>query len=294
MRPWSPRLLQALEDVITGGQGGHEASAIGHYRSAGKLSRFFRVLNLDFHVGGGSRCPAVFALLQALNADPEQHERLVAVLESAVLPAEYPDPEMLERVLKHLREPLAAEGLALRRVGAAYKLQALTGNVPATSQLAATAARLSLGSVEADFDRATKGADSDPEASITAACSTLESVCKCILEEMQQPMPSKKDVKALVNEVASHLQLSPSRSDLPPEWEHDLKQILGGLATVAWGIGSLRTHAGDAHGRGRKPLKVDARIARFAIHAASTLSVFLLDTWQQRAPAKNGARQGGA
>lgn len=293
MRPWSPRLLQALEDVVTGGPGGHEASAIGHYRSAGQLSRFFRVLNLEFQVGGGSRCPAVFALLQSLNAEAKQRERLVAVLEAAVLPAEYPDPEMLERVLKHLREPLAAEGLALRRVGDAYRLQPASGNVAATNQLVEAAARLSLGSVQADFDRATARADSDPEASITAACSTLESVCKCILEEMRHPMPSKKDVKALVNEVASHLQLSPSRTDLPAEWEHDLKQILGGLASVAWGIGSLRTHAGDAHGRGRKPLKVDARIARFAIHAASTLSVFLLDTWQQRPPAKSGARQSG-
>ena len=107
-------------------------------------------------------------------------------------------------------------------------------------------------------------------------------------------MPSKKDVKALVNEVASHLQLSPSRSDLPPEWEQDLKQILQGLASVAWGIGSLRTHAGDAHGRGRKPLKVDARIARFAIHAASTLCVFLLDTWQQRSAATVRGEQAGA
>lgn len=288
MRPWSPRLLQAVEDVVTGGGGLGVAKPVGLYRSAADLARFFRRLNIEFRVGPQqARCAAAMNLLQSLNGNPEQSPQLVAVLEAAVLPSDYRDAAMLERVLKHLRDPLAAEGLALRLVNRAYKAQPLSGNVPATNQLLATAARLSLGSVEADFQRATQRADSDPEAAITAACSTLESVCKCILEEMQQPMPSKKDVKALVSEVASHLQLSPSRTDLPAEWEHDLKQILQGLASVAWGIGSLRTHAGDAHGRGRKPLKVDARIARFAIHAASTLSVFLLDTWQQRPPADN-------
>ncbi len=284
MTPWGPRLLQALQEVITGAQGLSDQKSVGIYRSGPDLAAFFRRLNLDFRLGAKqSRCPTAYQFLASLNGAPQQ--LLVSVLEAAACPDDYEDPEMLGRVVEHLREPLAGEGLALRLVGTAYKLQPLAGNVPATTQLVAAAARHSLGSVEADFDRATQRAESDPEAAITAACSTLESVCKCILEEMKQPLPNKKDVKALVNEVAGHLHLSPARTDLPPEWEQDLKQILGGLATIAWGIGSLRTHAGDAHGRGRAPVKVDARIARLAIHTASTLSVFLLDTWQQRSPA---------
>ncbi|MFY9343122.1 MAG: abortive infection family protein [Planctomycetota bacterium] len=285
MKPWSPRLLQALEDVITGGPGGSDEPSVGHYRSAGKLHRFFRSLDIDFQVGGQSRCAAVFDLLRGLNSNPKEHKRLVAVLEAAVLPADYADPAMLERVLKHLESALAAEGFALRRIGPDYRLQPRAGSVAAANELAVVAARLSLASVEADFARATQRADNEPEGAITAACSLVESVCKPILDEMAKPLPNKKDIKALVQDVASHLRLSPARTDLPAEWEADIKQILTGLVSVAGGIGALRTHAGDAHGRGRKPVAVDSRIARFAIHAASTLSVFLLDTWQQRSPA---------
>lgn len=71
--------------------------------------------------------------------------------------------------------------------------------------------------------------------------------------------------------------MSPDR-----EVPHDIKQILGGLANVAGGIGALRTRAGDAHGRGRGTPRVDARVARLAVHSASTLALFLIETWQNR------------
>lgn len=52
------------------------------------------------------------------------------------------------------------------------------------------------------------------------------------------------------------------------------------------GIGSLRTHVGDAHGREKGFVRIDARIARLAIHSASTVSLFIIETWQRRHPAK--------
>jgi hypothetical protein len=51
---------------------------------------------------------------------------------------------------------------------------------------------------------------------------------------------------------------------------------------VAKGIGSLRTHAGDAHGRERGYGRIDARIARLAIHTSSTLALFLIETWETK------------
>src|SRR5436190_1157601 len=83
--------------------------------------------------------------------------------------------------------------------------------------------------------------ENDPAGAITSACSTVESVCKCLLDELKQPYPIKKDIQGLSNEVAKHLGLSPSRTDLPEDLAKDLKQILGGLQTVANGIGALRT-----------------------------------------------------
>ena len=63
----------------------------------------------------------------------------------------------------------------------------------------------------------------------------------------------------------------------------DIKHILGGLASVACGIGALRSNAGDAHGRGRGTPRVDARVTRLAFHSASTLPLFFIETWRERA-----------
>ena len=57
-----------------------------------------------------------------------------------------------------------------------------------------------------------------------------------------------------------------------------MRQILSGLATIIGGVGALRTHGGDAHGREKGYARIDARIARLSIHAASTAALFLIET----------------
>jgi hypothetical protein len=78
---------------------------------------------------------------------------------------------------------------------------------------------------------------------------------------------------------------SPSRSSAAlgkPSLENDIRQVLGGLTSVVKGIGALRTHAGDAHGREKGYRRIDTRIARFAINAASSIALFLIDTWERQ------------
>ena len=65
-----------------------------------------------------------------------------------------------------------------------------------------------------------------------------------------------------------------------------MRTILGGLNSVVNGVGALRTHGGDAHGRERGYRRIDPRIARLAIHSASTVSLFLVETWQMKHPTK--------
>lgn len=63
-----------------------------------------------------------------------------------------------------------------------------------------------------------------------------------------------------------------------------MRQILGGLTSVAKGIGALRTHGGDAHGREHSHSRLDTRTANFAINAASSIALFLIETWELRYP----------
>jgi hypothetical protein len=44
----------------------------------------------------------------------------------------------------------------------------------------------------------------------------------------------------------------------------------------------LRTHGGDAHGREKGFKRIDARIARLALNAASTIALFLIETWERK------------
>jgi hypothetical protein len=117
---------------------------------------------------------------------------------------------------------------------------------------------------------------------VTAACSLIESVCRSILIELKLELPPKKDIDGLVRAVQGPLGLSPGRTDIPTEIEADVRQVLGGLTSVAKGIGALRTHGGDAHGRERGFRRIDARIARMAINAAGSLALFFIETWEQQ------------
>jgi len=163
--------------------------------------------------------------------------------------------------------------------------------IPARAGLAKTADILNFDTVQRDIDRALKAAERDPESAVTSASSTLESVCRSILVELGQPLPAKKDIRTLFRAVAQHLQLGADRSDLDRAIAEDVKTILGGLATITQGIGALRTKFGDAHGRERGYARIDGRIADLAINASSTISLFLLETWQKRYPNRTLKRE---
>lgn len=277
-----PQTITALAEVVTGGPGGDSRASIGHYRSGPKLERFFAELNVELRIGNASRVPAVVAVLEHENRQAEGKATIIRIIEAAADPRDYLDDELkLTAVVDYMNKRLRYDGCELRKIGQVFKVVALATNTVAAAALKEKAKTLDLDSVHSDFERALTEADPDPPGAITAACSTVESVCKCILDEMGKPYPTNRDIKGLVGEVAKHLNLSPGRDDLPKEWEQDIRTILSGLFNVIAGIGSLRTHAGDAHGKGKNPVPADARIARLAIHAASTVSLFYIETWQR-------------
>lgn len=145
----------------------------------------------------------------------------------------------------------------------------------------------SLDTVARDLDRAIVSVKSDPESAVTSACSTIESVCRSILIELNLPLPSKKDIKGLYNAVKGPLGLNPDKTTIDSHIADDVRKILGGLATTIEGIGALRTHAGDAHGREKGFSRIDPRIASLAVHSASSVALFLIETWNRKYPQKD-------
>jgi hypothetical protein len=236
-------------------------------------------LNLDFRIVGASRVPAVRSLLIEANQKTDGQQTLGRVIEAVADARDFlDDPDRLLAVVDYMNKRLSYDKFQLRKRGQQYRLVNVATDSQITESLRGKVKDLELDSVRHNFERAVERAEADPEGAITSACSTIESVCKCLLDHMKQPYPKKQDVGHLAAEVQRHLKLSPDRPDV----EEDVRRILGGFSNVSAGIGALRTHAGDAHGRGKKVARVDSRIARLAINSASTVALFLIETWQEK------------
>lgn len=169
---------------------------------------------------------------------------------------------------------------ALERYGLAYgfggKIYGASVSTPSRS-LADMLRELSITEINDEFNRAYQSVDGDPPSAVTAACAIVEAMCKTYIAESSLEPPSKQTIKDLWKVVSKDMNLSPDRVE-----EEDLKRILSGLTSITDGVGSLRTHAGSAHGHGNRSYRFEPRHARLAVHSAHSLCLFVLETWHKR------------
>jgi Abortive infection C-terminus len=286
MPAFSPQAITALVQVVTGGSGNAGGSRIGHYRTGAHLEMFFGNLGLDLHIGMNGRVPAVRNLLTTINLSPDGREQLVPAFEAAASALEYASdpPGQHEEALNYLNLALRADGCELVEHSGRYRLLAVGAQSAAAASVRETADALDLDTVLRHLDDALATVSTRPDAAIRSACSTLESVCSTILTRLGVPLPTDRSITPLYSETARALNLSLDREDLSA----DIRRILGGMANTVAGIGSLRTHAGDAHGQAAGTALPEARIARLAVHAAAAVSEFLIRTWQDQSRTTTG------
>lgn len=280
----SPQTVEALVQVISGGSGTSMLPSIGIYRSGPKLESFMRACGVRMSMGSASRMPTLAAAIEGVVARGDV-DTLRKIIEAAANPADFiGDSARGEAVIEYLNERLIFDRMVLRKRGTKVELVDAQSNAPIVSALSDALAPINFDTVTRDLDRALASADSDPEDSVTSACSVIESVCRSIIVELDLEMPPKKDIQALYKVVRHALGLSPG-DKIPDEIAEDVRSVLSGLVACVQGVGSLRTHGGDAHGRERGfNRRIDARIARLAIHSASALALFLIETWQLKYP----------
>jgi len=282
---FSPATLKALVDVVSGGSSNASAPPIGIYRTASQIEGLMMECDLDFHVMPMmSRVASLTGFMRDLQTvDPDGKRKLIQVIERVCEPHDYGhDPERQGVVVAHLNRFLVRDGMEVVLRGDRPQLVAARQSGAVIAAVAAKVTTIDFDTVRRDIERALSSAEDDAEDAVTAACSTIESVCRSILVELSIPLPAKKDIDGLLRAVQEPLDLSPARTDLPKEIADDVRQVLSGLVTTVKGIGALRTHAGDAHGRERGFRRIDSRIAKLAIHAASTLTLFLIETWERK------------
>ena len=134
-----------------------------------------------------------------------------------------------------------------------------------------------ISSIDQEFSRALTNVESNPREAVSAASNILESICKVYIAEEALEMPVKQDLKPVWTVVRKHLGFDPSVVE-----DQDLQQVLSGMISVVDGIGALRTHASSAHGAGKKSYKLEPRHARLAVHAAHTVTLFVLESWRRK------------
>lgn len=276
-------VIEALVETISGGHGMDATEPpIGIYRSASAIDGFLMSCGIDPSRDAGSRLPKLRAALIAAAKEDDGFERIRRCIEKVTDPRGYTGKQdKAAAVLEAMNTSLRGDGFEVAIINGGAQLRKLGANSSVLQELSSKSLTLDFDTVSHEIDRALKGVEDDPEDSVTAACSLIEAVCRSVLIELGLPLPSKKDVDGLVKAVQEPLNLSPGRANLPEEVAGDIRQILSGLTSVAKGVGALRTHAGDAHGRERGRARIDARIARLAIHSASTLALFLIETWER-------------
>ena len=219
--------------------------------------------------------------LRAANLDPalDKAQLLGGILQELmeVDPSWEPAVEELEKRRERIRKTLAKHALQYREGG---QVLGAAAGAP-TRSLETTLRTRDLVSVEQEFQRALESVESDPAASVTAASAILEALCKVYIHDEKIELPKDQTIKPLWGAVQKHLGLDPALIE-----DDDLKRILSGLSSIVDGLGAFRTHVGSAHGRGRRSYRIQSRHARLAIHAAHTLTQFVLETWDDR---KQGA-----
>ena len=156
---------------------------------------------------------------------------------------------------------------------------------PLDETIQALAASLDLEGLNKEVSRLERATDEDPSLAVGTAKEMVETVCKTILQERTGSSPTE-DLPRLVRAVAKELSLLPDSIPSNAKGSDVMRRLLSNLNQVAQGLAELRNLYGTGHGRDGRFIGIKPRHARLAVGAATTLSVFLLETHLERSPSR--------
>jgi len=209
---FSPFVIKALVDAITGGAGNDQLPPIGIYRSGRKIEQFFLDCGLDMRIGASSRVPATTDFLRNTARQWDGDQALERIIARVTDPRDYlAQPEKGQAVLESLNAALQPDGLAVVSVGGKSQLVEKGAAGVSLRAFAEKVALLDFDTVQRDIERALGSVKDDPEDAVTSACSLIEAVCRSILIELSMPLPAKKDIDGLIRAVQEPIGLPESR-----------------------------------------------------------------------------------
>ena len=156
-------------------------------------------------------------------------------------------------------------------------VRALNPATAATADAKRIADDMSSDYVMGQVTRMRESIDRDPALAIGSAKEFVETVAKGILREKKVPLSGSENFPSLVNLVRRNLNLSVS-----PTMNNSLKGVLSGLGNIIQGVAEIRGDLGTGHGAVPETPRPDPAMARLAVGMATTLGVFLYETYQNQ------------
>lgn len=184
------------------------------------------------------------------------------------------EKKAIEEILPQIGQQLLDRVSALKLAMQSVESIAADPSSAITSSFTKVASTLGYKEVIRVWRDAQSAVFTNPDAAITKACSLVESVCKHIIHDAGAELPSRQDMQGLYKCASKCLKL-----DADGQADADLRGLCSGLNTTASSVGSLRTHFGDAHGRGPEQKALASSHAQLSVSSAGTVSTFLMERW---------------
>jgi hypothetical protein len=215
-------------------------------------------------------------------------EILLGFLAQMVHPVVQPDTDRAAQIVSELNRLLGPDGWMLKPQkqisGRPVYAPARIGSGIAVAFAHETTARLNAEYISQQVTRMEGAVDTEPDLAIGTAKEFVESICKTILEERQEPYGKNDDVPTLVRKTTKVLQLTPGDVAETARAADTIKRMLMNLATLVQGSAELRNAHGSGHGKSASQARyrLTARHARLAVGSAATLGTFLYETHEAR------------
>lgn len=158
----------------------------------------------------------------------------------------------------------------------------MSNSMPGFNAAKGIAQRINAEYIANQITRLEASSEKDPELAIGTAKEFVETVCKTILKERLVDHKADEDLPGLVKLVREQLALLPENIPNKTKGYESIKKLLSNLGTIAQSMAEIRGLYGTGHGKHAKTSGLEARHAKLAIGAASTLAVFLYETHAEK------------
>ena len=218
-----------------------------------------------------------------LNRDDEKFLQFLA---ATVHPVVRPDYDEARQLVELYNRHLQADGWELAEVAQVsgrpvYAARSRTTVPGPVRQVAKVVKAGDLSYLANQITRMETAIENDPELAIGTAKELVETACKTVLEAMSIEVNKKWDLPQLLKETTKQLKVTPDSVRASAAGAESIRKVLGSLGSIVSGVAELRNSHGTGHGKSGGS-GLGARHARLVVGAASTLTVFLFETYNDR------------